>query len=262
MTELDKGIHVAGQGPAIVMLHSSLSSAKQWLPLVHDLKAHYKIINFDLLGYGDAPRVIDSINYNFSVELVRIKAALEQIIPHESYHIVGHSCGGAVALKLAVEDPTHVLSLSLYEPVAFHLLAPKSNDWIEAHEFAKSLELDDLHIAAEKFTDYWNEKDFFKKLPKRIQPLLANEMIKVHLDFIGLTSETYGAKEISKITSPVLMMTGRNSPKLSVNLANLICSYLSNVHEVSFNTGHMGPISCADVIQSEIAKFIKRVHGV
>jgi len=262
MTELDKGIHVAGQGPAIVMLHSSLSSAKQWLPLVHDLKNHYKIINIDMLGYGDAPRVLDSKSYNFSVELLRIKAALKQIIPHEPYHIVGHSCGGAVALKLAVEDPTNVLSLSLYEPVAFHLLVPKSKEWIEAHQFAKSLELEDLYVAAEKFTDYWNEKGFFRKLPKRIQPLLANEMTKVHLDFIGLTSETYGSKEINKITSPVLMMTGRNSPKLSLHLAKLICSYLNNVHEVNFNTGHMGPITCADVIQREIAKFIKTEHVV
>ena len=37
-------------------------------------------------------------------------------------HLVGHSYGGGVALRAAVERPSRIASLTLYEPSAFHLL--------------------------------------------------------------------------------------------------------------------------------------------
>jgi pimeloyl-ACP methyl ester carboxylesterase len=37
-------------------------------------------------------------------------------------HLVGHSYGGCVALRIAIERPRRVASLSLYEPTVFHLL--------------------------------------------------------------------------------------------------------------------------------------------
>src|SRR3546814_11288970 len=40
-----------------------------------------------------------------------------------SSDLVGHSYGGAVALKIALSQPQRVLSLTLIEPVLFHLLA-------------------------------------------------------------------------------------------------------------------------------------------
>jgi pimeloyl-ACP methyl ester carboxylesterase len=37
-------------------------------------------------------------------------------------HLVGHSYGGGVALRAAVERPERIASLTLYEPSAFHPL--------------------------------------------------------------------------------------------------------------------------------------------
>ncbi|XPF93925.1 alpha/beta fold hydrolase [Colwellia sp. RE-S-Sl-9] len=257
MIDLPRGIHVSGQGPAVILLHSSLSSSKQWLALVECLKNSFQVINIDILGYGSAEGVKDPKVYNFSIEIQRIQQALQQIIPNEAYHIVGHSCGGALGLKLAVENPSKVLSLSLYEPVAFHLLPQGSEARIAANKFAQEVNIDDLYLAAEKFTDFWNAKGFFRSLPERMQQLMAKDMEKVNLDFIGLTVETYGPDDISKIKSPVMMMTGNQSPQLSKTLAKLIVASLDNVKEVSFEAGHMGPISHASIIQPKIAEFIR-----
>ena len=46
-----------------------------------------------------------------------------ELRPGEKFHLIGHSYGGMVALQLAAQaQPQRVRSLSLFEPIAFHLL--------------------------------------------------------------------------------------------------------------------------------------------
>lgn len=256
MLNIQKGIHVVGEGPAVVLFHSSLSSAKQWLPLVDMLKLHYKVINIDILGYGEADDVIDETSYNFNIELERVNEALLSIIGEKPFHLVGHSCGGAIALKLAVENPEKILSMSLYEPVAFHLLPDDSEAKKLSDSFAKQINSNDPYLAAEKFTDFWNQKGFFHSLPQKVQSSMAKGMTKVNLDFIGLTSETYTLTDMKYIQAPVLIMVGENTQNLSKILSKLIASPFELIKSLNFPSGHMGPISHAHIIQPSIAEFI------
>jgi len=261
MINLLKGIHVSGKGPVVVLLHSSLSSSKQWTILVNHLKSEFTVINIDILGYGSARNVECPENYRASVEVNRIKSTLNQLgLENEPYHIVGHSFGGALGLKLAVEEPKRVLSLSLYEPVPFHLIEENTEEKLILNELFKKVNVDDLFMAAEAFMDYWNIEGFFKSLPLRVQQSASNEMKKVNIDSIALMSETYGPNEINKIASPVLMITGERSPELSKVLANIIVSSLVNVRQDIFDAGHMGVISHAHIIQPKIAEFIQNAN--
>jgi pimeloyl-ACP methyl ester carboxylesterase len=256
MSELPKGIYISGQGTPVVLLHSSLSSARQWQPLVKLLEARHLVINIDILGYGKAEKVTDKQNYHFDVEISRIKKVLAVVAKNQPFHLVGHSCGGAIALKLAVEQPQSILSLSLYEPVAFHLLEQGSEARVLADEFANKVAIDDQYQAAEIFTNFWNKAGFFRALPQKMQDLMANDMPKVSLDFKGLTAETYTLSDIEKITCRSLMMTGDYSPELSHFLAEKIASALPHVAHHNFSAGHMGPVSHSEIIHPAIAEFI------
>lgn len=125
MTNILNGIHVSGEGPVVVLLHSALSSSIQWKVLCNELNNNFTVVNVDILGYGEADAVECESSYSLSVETKRIQKALALLNLNNAYHIAGHSCGGAIALKLAVENPNKLLSLALYEPVAFHLLEEK-----------------------------------------------------------------------------------------------------------------------------------------
>ncbi|REL32260.1 alpha/beta fold hydrolase [Thalassotalea euphylliae] len=253
-----KGIYVSGTGPAIVFLHSSLSSSRQWLPLVKQLENHFTCINVDILGYGGADRVSDPENYSFDVEIARIKQALAAVIGNGSYHLVGHSCGGAIALKLAVEAPQRVLSLSLFEPVAFNLLPAGSELRNVADEFANRVDIEDKFKAAEVFTDFWNMKGFFQSLPDKMQALMANDMAKVTLDFKGLISASYSLANVAEIKAPTLFLTGKYSPQLSHSLAETIIGSLPNVKSVEVEAGHMAPVSHGKLVLPIIADFIQQ----
>jgi pimeloyl-ACP methyl ester carboxylesterase len=256
---LFSGIHVSGQGPVVVLLHSSLASARQWRLLVNLLQSDFTVINIDMLGYGQADKVNEPEHYNFDVELQRIKHAFTVLIPDQKYHLVGHSCGGALALKLAVEHSNKLLSFTLYEPVAFHLLTMGSSERHEIENFSEKINNCDNLTAAEIFTDYWNYPGFLKSLPEKIQQVIAQDIPKVKLDFIGLISEKYNVQSITKITCKSLIMSGSESPPLGVFLANVVGDALPNHTIKSFNAGHMAPITHADIVQPYIADFIRSV---
>lgn len=253
---LPSGAYISGSGPAIVFLHSSLSSSRQWQPLVKVLENKFTCINIDILGYGTAEAVADPENYDFSVETARINEVIEQTIGDAPYHLVGHSCGGAIALKLAVEAPTRLLSVSLFEPVAFHLLPTDSEERKISDEFAAHVSVSDNAKAAEYFTDFWNRKGFYLSLPEKMQALMAKDMPKVNLDFKGLISERYTLQDVANIKAPFLLMTGKYSQAISHKLVELIAGSVEHCRVESIPAGHMAPVSHAELVLPRFAEFI------
>ncbi|QOL24495.1 alpha/beta hydrolase [Thalassotalea sp. LPB0316] len=241
--------------PVIVLLHSSLSSSKQWWALTSHTKSAYRVINVDLLSYGQADKVQDEKNYSFEVEKQRIT----QVLRHyniDRFHLVGHSFGGALALKLAVEQPRSVLSLSLFEPVAFHLLPKDSADYDEAVTFSTNVLNSEPYQAAEVFTNYWNTPGFFVGLPQKMQDLMAADMPKVNLDFQALMAERYSVEDVNVIQAPVLLMKGSLSTHLAHQIIKLLLQSLPHATLKTFKAGHMAPVSHAQEVQAEIYQFI------
>jgi len=256
MTTLPAGAYISGQGPAIIFLHSSLSTAKQWSPLISIIKDKFTCINIDILGYGNADKVIDEENYNFDVELKRIRSIIEKSIGEKAYHLVGHSCGGAIALKLAVEQPKKLLSLSLYEPVAFHLLAKGTAERAEVDSFSFKVAERSNEKAAQVFTDFWNNEGFYLSLPAKLQSLMAADMHKVNLDFKDLISEGYQLSDLAVIKCRATIYSGLQSPHLSRLLALQIAKALPNGELCELNAGNMGPINQAELVLTQMAERI------
>jgi pimeloyl-ACP methyl ester carboxylesterase len=260
---VEQGVNVSGKGPVVVFLHSSLSSSKQWANLAAQLSEHFTCINIDLLGYGTA-RAAQEKHYSFTTETNRINTIINQLAPTEKFHLVGHSCGGAIALKIAVEQPEKILSLSLFEPVAFHLLASSKH---ESHnllannveKFAEQLSSVDQQKGAETFIDFWNGEGFYAKLPHKIQTAMIEQFPKVKLDFIGILQERYTLEALKVIQCPCLLMVGKHSQEVSKSLSRAIVQSLKNVEYKEISSGHMAPISHPNLVQPLIASFIYHV---
>ena len=104
----------------VIALHSSGASGRQWLPLAAALADTHRVITPDLHGHGDGPPMPGAG--------VSIVAADSEHIAHlvlaspPGVHLVGHSYGAAIAMRVARRCGTHLGSLALVEPVAFRLL--------------------------------------------------------------------------------------------------------------------------------------------
>ena len=98
---------------SVVLLHSSASSSRQWRPLMQALPASLRVHTIDLHGHGErAPW-----HGPAPLTLADDAALADAVMTHGDVHLVGHSYGAAVALKLALRHPERVRSLVAYEPV-------------------------------------------------------------------------------------------------------------------------------------------------
>ncbi|MFG1489887.1 alpha/beta fold hydrolase, partial [Oceanospirillum sp. HFRX-1_2] len=119
----------------VLFLHSSMSSGQQWNALRESLDL--PSVAPDISGYGTA---LMPINKRSEHQLAFELAELADQVPDQPFHLVGHSYGAANALRLARLQPEKVISLTLFEPVAFHLLSKDDPQQQSVHALSQKIE--------------------------------------------------------------------------------------------------------------------------
>ena len=99
-----------GDGPTLLLLHGWADQLHTFDALIIDLKSDYDIVLLDLAGFGksqapDAPWGLDDYA-DYVVEFLKKLS----ISPHA---IIGHSNGGAIAIKLVANQKVQAKSLVL-----------------------------------------------------------------------------------------------------------------------------------------------------
>lgn len=104
-----------GRGQPIVLLHGIGASAPVWQPLVKRcLGESYRVVTFDLLGFGDSPKP-DWLAYNIDDHAKAVIASIKKQRFGQRVILTGHSMGALVALRVARLQPKLVKHVILYE---------------------------------------------------------------------------------------------------------------------------------------------------
>ncbi|MFG6490300.1 alpha/beta fold hydrolase [Roseateles sp. BYS78W] len=236
----------------VVCLHSSAASGRQWRRLVADGGPAWRWHTPDLFGHGGRPGWPELMPSQLAVEANGVLAGLPW--PREQgFHLVGHSYGAAVALQIALQHPQRVLSLTLYEPVAFGLLpalGPNEPEWEEirhvAATLATALDGDDALAAARGFCAYWNGRDGWPELDDTQRRRLADAMPAVRRHFEALFAAQWSDSLLDLLRMPVQLFCGtatrasarRVAQSLAVRLPLVRFGWLAGA-------GHMAPITDA-----------------
>jgi pimeloyl-ACP methyl ester carboxylesterase len=96
------GYRLAGEGPAIVLLHGMAGSSETWVQVMPELARCGTIIAPDLLGHGATAKPPGDYSLGALASGIR---DLLVTLGHDRATIVGHSLGGGVAMQFAYQFP-------------------------------------------------------------------------------------------------------------------------------------------------------------
>ena len=89
----------SGAGPVAVLLHGWADTLNTFDSLLSDLEKHYTVIRIDLAGFGGSQPPKKSLNLLDYANFVRDTLQKIFIMPNDITLLVGHSNGGAIAIK-------------------------------------------------------------------------------------------------------------------------------------------------------------------
>ncbi|WP_137724778.1 alpha/beta fold hydrolase [Prescottella subtropica] len=105
-----RAFRIAGEGPAILLLHGIGDNSSTWSEIIPHLAKSHTVIAPDLLGHGrsDKPRA----DYSVAAYANGVRDLLS-VLGVDTVTVVGHSLGGGVAMQFAYQFPHMVDRLVL-----------------------------------------------------------------------------------------------------------------------------------------------------
>jgi pimeloyl-ACP methyl ester carboxylesterase len=242
-------LHKPANGPApVVALHSSGASARQWDAYRPLLPAATPFLTPALAGYDTEAVWPNGSPVTLLDEARRLLPLL--MAQGQPVHLVGHSYGGAVALQAALLWPEHVRSLTLYEPVLFHLLFedPASADLAQqvtsvGRRIAMLALSGRNEEAAALFVGYWSGEAAWTRLPAVRRVAVMARMSKVRAEFEALFAARFDVRPVADAGLPVRLVGGTRSPAPAQRVTQLLAQQLPRASRITIEGAvHMAPV--------------------
>ncbi len=243
-------IHVerGGSGPKVVLLHSSGLSGRQWKSLVPGLRAKgLETLAVDLAGHGAAPPWPDGEPFSYRSDVDAVAALISR---EGGAHVIAHSYGALVGILAALVAPEKILSLTLFEPVAFKTLDP-----VRDRDALAELEAIDFRWAdtdrerwLATFVDYWGGPGAWNALREEARAEFRRVGWVVREGVRTLLLDETPLDAYRAIDRPVRFFHGERSPLAARRVIARLASVLpqASVHAIE-GAGHMAPLTHAAV---------------
>ncbi len=243
------------------MIHCGLASSDAWRGLARYLSGALAMTAFDMPGHGR------SADWDARGEYQDNTTQIAAAFLDGPTDVIGHSFGATVALRLAIEHPQLVRSLTLTEPVLFAVALADdagdiSDDLQQAVGFGGALGRDEYVEAARQFTATWGDGTAFSDLPKTHQQNLASQMPLIAATEEALFDDAGNLlrpDRLARVNMPVLIIEGSESPKVMCTICQgLGHRLLTSERAIIAGTGHMVPLTHASAVSAEIIQMLKK----
>jgi pimeloyl-ACP methyl ester carboxylesterase len=206
----------AGTGSPVILIHSSVSGNQQWRSLTEALKGNHRVLAVNLFGYGDTTPWPEN-----AVQTLDDHADLVLALCSKWDHVslVGHSFGGSVALKAALQLGHKVPSLVLLDPNPFYLLSQHKRQ--AAYDEAKALcdhikqygAAGDWHKVAERFADYWIREGTWESMPANRRAAYLEAMPPNFHEWDAVMNETTTIDTWASLKAKTLVVYGAKTKR-------------------------------------------------
>jgi len=247
--------------PTVVLVHGlGDRAARDWDGLIAVLARDYRVVAFDLPGFGRSSKGNERYTpENYSTFLRYLMA---EHFRTRTFSLVGHSMGGAIALRYAARFPQDVTALALVDvpgilhPMAYSkFLSHLGIDFLPSLYPAQNDHLRNLVSSVLRLTDK------VQPVPEAIvaSPMLRQRFLKAEpakIAGLALALEDFSA-DMPRVQAPVLVLWGGRDSIAPLRTGRLLSANLPHAQLEIFETsGHTPMEDAPERFNARIAAFL------
>jgi pimeloyl-ACP methyl ester carboxylesterase len=265
----------AGEGPAVVFNHASLTDRRMWKRQLDALADRYRVVAFDRLGYGQSSAAPPEIRHGAALLKVLDALGIERAA------LVGSSMGGGYCLDAALLAPERVQALALFCPGVpgyewppemrgevlplLHAAVPADRLSAYAAHTAAEIRADDVDAMAVMQLRYMAvgagrsesvfSPDAWALLREMARGVFAREWGEP--PSTELVPDPPILNRLADVRAPTLVVNGLCDVRFIQDLAHLVASGVPGARLLELpDTGHLPPVECPDDVSSALATFL------
>jgi len=243
-----------------LLIHCSLAHSGTWDRMMQHLDGLLTAKAFVLPGHGRSGDWGGGNDFQGSACVIAAE------LLDKPTHIIGHSFGATVALRLAVEYPHLVKSLTLIEPVYF--AATKGTaafDWYfkVSRPFHAALESGDLLTAVREFVSVWGAGGDWLDMSGRQR---ADLVARIHLipesniAIIHDADQILATGRLEGIEIPTLLLESSESPEIIPPILDVLEHRIPDTRRALIHgAAHMAPITHSKAVADHISVFLSKI---
>jgi pimeloyl-ACP methyl ester carboxylesterase len=255
-------LEAGSSGPLVMLVHSSVSGARQWRRLMDDLKDRFRVRAVNLFGYGKTPPWPAETTQSLDDQARLVEAALPANA--DAIYLVGHSFGGSVAMKAAAQLAGRVTKLVLLETNPFYLLAQSGrlDAFAEAMDLRNCIKkfgaLGEWATAAEKFADYWGGAGTWQDMPSERRIAFAEALKPNFFEWDAVLNETTSAEQWAILLPRATLLVCDPNTVLPIREIAAVLRRSCPVwaYQEVAGGGHMAPLTRPDLINPIVGSFL------
>ncbi|MGE3074712.1 MAG: alpha/beta fold hydrolase [Dehalococcoidia bacterium] len=248
--------------PPLVLIHGFTASKSSFEVNLAGLREHFTVITVELLGHGSSDAPEDAVFYRPERAIRR----LLQFFDHLGYDRVllcGHSLGGALALRLALDAPEWVAGLVVINSSS----AAGTPEWREAAR--PRMEEMAARVRAEG-TGFMKETRLYPAHSKRLDPL-SKELLTRDFDRLqpagvagtaeSLVIDVNAWERHPSLAVPMLLVVGERDADFAPNAAAFLARFPQDmVREVDLPAaGHAANIEQPEEFNGAVVDFAHEI---
>ena len=249
---------VAGEGPALFLIHGIGARRATFDRLVEGLSDRFTCIAYDLRGHGLSPLPAGQFGLDDLVddlEELRARLGIGQA------HFAGHSLGGMIGPRYALRYPDRVLSLGLWSTAAFRT----EDDSAKVMGVVKLMREKGIGPVLDTLTARWFTDAFCAARPDVIDWRKRQVMdtdANVFLNVFDIYAETEMAPWLHEVKAPAQIITGENDGGCNPRLNQLIHQALPGSELVILpHLKHAIFIEATEVVLPHVRQFLLAQGG-
>lgn len=260
---------IAGEGEPLLLIHGANIGWGMWYQNIPELAKKYKVIALDLPGAGGSDSV-DFANIDLQKIFVQVVENFLHFLGVDNIKVIGHSFGGWIAMKLALESKLKIKKIILMDSLGFSRSIPLSQWPATINVLVRFISKTLFKITRLNMDRFLRSAFYDKKSGTELffqyyfEALCMSALRHPLLFFNGLSSFLRMRKELdlrsslSLIKQPVMLVWGSEDKNITFKSSKDFFKLIPN-HKVEIikEAGHVPSLEKSSLFNSVVLNFFQ-----